>query len=274
MHPSAMSYAGSSPAKNSRPSASPNTPKPSPLPAAISASTSSQRPITGGGSSARARRLFDSDSRFPRKSRWQPGRVMPGTARAGRSNESFLDVDHFERNFVALLEPYRERVATLMFEFGTFPKAVFKTGADFSARLDSFLGALPGGFRYAVEIRNPEYLAPDYFAMLGKHNVAHVLNAWTRMPALADQVSLPGVFTADFTVVRALLRRGRNYEDAVERFQPYREIQEPDLPTRDAMVTIAASARCERKDAILFVNNRLEGNAPSTIEAVADKLFG
>jgi hypothetical protein len=28
----------------------------------------------------------------------------------------------------------------------------------------------------------------------------------------------------------------------------------------------------ERKDAFLFVNNRLEGNAPSTIEAVIEKL--
>ena len=30
----------------------------------------------------------------------------------------------------------------------------------------------------------------------------------------------------------------------------------------------------ERKDAFLFVNNRLEGNAPSTIEAVVEKLEG
>lgn len=72
----------------------------------------------------------------------------------------------------------------------------------------------------------------------------------------------------------ALLRRGRSYEDAVRRFEPYRETQEPDFPTRDALVTIADTARRQRKDVFLFVNNRLEGNAPSTIEAVADKLVG
>jgi uncharacterized protein YecE (DUF72 family) len=202
-----------------------------------------------------------------------PTHARYGT-RAGRTNESFLDVTHFERHFARLLEPYRDRVATLMFEFGTFPKSAFKTGADFSARLDQFLGALPTGYRYAVEIRNPEYLTPDYFTMLAAHNVAHVFNAWTRMPALGDQVSLPGAFTADFAVVRALLRRGRNYADAVERFQPYRETQEPDFAARDAMVTITKSARGERKDALVFVNNRLEGNAPSTIEAVVEKLVG
>ncbi len=202
-----------------------------------------------------------------------PGHARYGQ-RAGKSNESFLDVAHFERGFARPLEPYRDRVATMMFEFGTFPKSLFKTGAEFSARLDPFLAGLPGGFRYAVEIRNPEYLTPDYFAMLAAHNVAHVYNAWTRMPALADQVMLPGAFTADFTAVRALLRRGRSYEDAVRRFEPYRETQEPDFPTRDALVTIADTARRQRKDVFLFVNNRLEGNAPSTIEAVADKLVG
>ncbi len=38
------------------------------------------------------------------------------------------------------------------------------------------------------------------------------------------------------------------------------------------MRLIAQRAMQERKDAFLFVNNRLEGNAPSTIEAVVDKL--
>ena len=100
-------------------------------------------------------------------------------------------------------------VGPLIFEFGTFNKATFPTPADFLARLDPFLEALPEGFRYAIEIRNHEYLSPAYFDLLGSHNVAHVFNAWTRMPALDEQAQLPGAFTADFTVVRALLTQGR-----------------------------------------------------------------
>jgi len=76
------------------------------------------------------------------------------------------------------------------------------------AVLDPFLAAPPEGFRYAVEIRNPEYLIPDYLDLLASRNVAHVFNAWTRMPALDEQVQLPDAFTADFTVVRALLKKG------------------------------------------------------------------
>ena len=146
--------------------------------------------------------------------------------RAGLANEHFLDPETFQRFFTAQLEPYGKRVGPLIFEFGTFNKSTFPTRADFMARLDPFLKALPQGFRYAVEIRNQDYLRPDYLAVLASHNVAHVFNAWTRMPSLDEQSRLSEAFTADFTVVRALLRCGRAYDKAVESFEPYREIKE------------------------------------------------
>ncbi len=192
--------------------------------------------------------------------------------RAGTRNEHFLDARAFARFFARRLEPYKDRVATLIFEFGTFNKSTFPTPEDFLARLDPFLSALPRGFRYAVEIRNPEYLSPGYFHRLAARNVAHVFNAWTRMPALDDQVQLPDADTADFSVVRALLRKGRLYEQAVKAFEPYERVQEPDEGTRDAMRRVVERCRATKRPAFLFVNNRLEGHAPTTIEAVVNRL--
>jgi len=203
-------------------------------------------------------------ARWPTHARYGP--------RAGRDNEHFLDAESFGKFFARRLEPYRSRVAALVFEFGTFNKTTFPTADAFHARLDRFLGALPEGFPYAVEVRNPEYLSAGYFSLLEGHNVAHVLSAWTRMPELADQAELPGVFTADFTVVRALLSKGRTYEHAVKTFEPYERVQVPNQPARDGLVRIAEQARARRKPAFLFVNNRLEGHAPSTIEAVVARL--
>ncbi len=136
-----------------------------------------------------------------------PRHARYGT-RAGQSNGSFLDSALFERQFAAPLEPYQDRVATMIFEFGTIPRSVFGTAGEFAGRLDGFLASLPGGYRYAIEVRNREYLVPGYFAALARHGVAHVFNAWTRMPDLAEQAELPGSVTADFTVVRALLQAG------------------------------------------------------------------
>lgn len=203
--------------------------------------------------------------------RW-PGHARYGT-RAGTDNEHFLDANLFSTHFARRLEPYAGQVAVLIFEFGTFAKGVFPSVDDFLARLDPFLDALPEGFRYAVEVRNPEYLGPDYFGTLSGYGVAHVLNAWTRMPELGQQIELAGAFSADFTVVRALLRRGRRYEEAVQAFEPYRLVQEPNEPDREAMRTIAEGALRSKKPAFLFINNRHEGHAPTTIEAVVDRLI-
>jgi len=204
--------------------------------------------------------------------RW-PGHARYGT-RAGTPNQGFLDNRLFHEQFTWPLERYRDRVAALIFEFGTFAKSTFSRPADFLARLDPFLGSVSRHFRYSVEIRNPEYLGPDYFSLLQSHNTAHVFSAWTRMPELFDQIDMPGAYTADFTVVRALLKKGRAYEQAVKAFEPYKQVQEPNPRAREAMRRIAERAWKTRQPAYVFVNNRLEGNAPGTIEAVADAIGG
>ena len=123
--------------------------------------------------------------------------------------------------FLRPLWPHRHKTALLIFEFGTFSKRAIWAPGELLERLDPFLGALPPQFRYAVEVRNPEFLRPDYFACLRARGVAHVYNAWTRMPELRRQIEIPGSGTAGFLVCRALLRQGRPYEEAVARFSPY-----------------------------------------------------
>jgi uncharacterized protein YecE (DUF72 family) len=142
----------------------------------------------------------------------------------------------------------------------------------FLPQLNRFLAALPEEWRYSVEVRNPEYLESEYFDCLRAYNVAHVLNAWTRMPELSTQVAMPEIHTADFTVVRALLRYGRTYEQAVKSFEPYREVQDPNPSAREALRALIERAKRLKQSAYVFVNNRLEGNAPGTIDAVIEDL--
>jgi uncharacterized protein YecE (DUF72 family) len=191
-------------------------------------------------------------------------------ARGGLDNPSFLDPGLFQDAFLRPLERYRAQIAVLIFEFGTFSKKSYAQPADFLADLDKFLAAMPPEWRYSVEIRNPEYLGEDYFGCLRAHHAAHVLNAWTRMPPLGVQLRIPGAFTADFSVCRALLRRGRSYEQAVNTFSPYEEIKDPNPEGRQALRDLIAQARDNRRAAFIFVNNRFEGNAPLTIEAVVE----
>jgi uncharacterized protein YecE (DUF72 family) len=201
-------------------------------------------------------------------------RVFPAHARygpqRGKENEAFLDNRMLEEMFLRPLTQYREKTALLIFEFGTFGPKSFTGASEFLDRLDPFLAALPPEFRYAVEIRNPEFLENDYFSCLRSHRVAHVYNAWSRMPELHHQISIPDSTTTDFLVCRALLRRGRVYERAVEEFQPYTEIKDENREARQSMRVLIGRARENREFLFLFVNNRLEGNAPMTILSVVE----
>jgi uncharacterized protein YecE (DUF72 family) len=201
-------------------------------------------------------------------------RVFPAHARygprAGLANSSFLDAALFEEGFLQPLSAYRGQIAVLIFEFGAFSRQSYAHPREFLADLDRFLAVLPEGFRYSVEIRNPEFLEADYFHCLAAHRVAHVFNAWTRMPELGSQIRLTEAFTADFAVCRVLLRRGRSYADAVKLFSPYEEIRDPNPEGRQAVRDLIEWARENRKAAFIFVNNRFEGNAPRSIEAIVE----
>jgi uncharacterized protein YecE (DUF72 family) len=201
-------------------------------------------------------------------------KVFPEHARygphAGKENEEFLNARLFQEMFLRPLVPHRERTAVLIFEFGTFSRRTFADLPDFLDRLDPFLAALPPEFRYAVEIRTPEFLAADYFSCLRNHRVAHVYNAWSRMPDLGRQIAIPDSATADFMVSRALLRFGRSYEQAVKTFQPYTEIRDPNPEVRSAMRQLIGRAKEKKETLLMFVNNRLEGNSPLTILSLVE----
>lgn len=189
-------------------------------------------------------------------------------ARAGRSNPGFLNNQLLESEFLNLVAPFKDHVSVLIFEFGT----LLTDPEPFLNALAPFLAALPATFRYAVEVRNPEFLVPAYFELLRRYNIAHVFNSWTRMPDISHQMRLPDAFTADFTIARALLRMGRKYETAVRQFTPYERVQEPNHEVRDALRNLLVRAKQRDQATYLFVNNRLEGNAPGTIEAIVDSL--
>jgi len=195
---------------------------------------------------------------FPKHPRYGP--------RAGMRNESFLNADALGALFLEPLERYRDRVAAVIFEFG----ARATTPREFVGQLGPFLDALPSSFRYAVEVRNRTYLDAMYFDCLSERKVAHVFNAWTKMPPLAEQIAIPGAFPTDFTVVRALLREGRAYEQAVEQLSPYDEVRDENPEGREALRALIRRMREERRAALIFVNNRFEGNAPTTIQAITE----
>lgn len=195
-------------------------------------------------------------------------------ASQGGPNADWLSPSLFENE---VLGPMREHFAAhlgpMVFELEALPDRAMRP-SDVAARLDTFSDALPREVPYAVEVRNPELLTPEYFATLRLHNVAHVFNSWTRMPSIAEQLLLHDAFTANFAVVRALLRPGRRFAEAVDAFAPYDRIRDPNPELRASLVSFARSIINLRIPAYVLVGNRAEGSSPHTIGAIARRIAG
>jgi uncharacterized protein YecE (DUF72 family) len=189
-------------------------------------------------------------------------------ARKGMANANFLNPEMFKRLFLGPCETFRSKIGPLIFEFSTFSKQEFEHRREFVDALDRFLGAIPRGWEYGVEIRNKTWLVPEYFEMLRSHGVAHVFNNWTRMPSVAEQLAIEGSETAGFSAARFLLKPGRTYEAAVEQFSPYKEVQERVDDARGAAAKLLESSFELRRLVYIYINNRLEGSAPLTIAAI------
>ena len=194
-------------------------------------------------------------------------------AKAGQRNADFLNADLFATAFLQPCEDIRDQVGVLLFEFSQFWPGDYEHGRDFVADLDSFLGRLPGGWPYAIEMRNRHWLRDEYLGCLSRHGVAHVFNSWEAMPPVRDQLALPGSRTnPNLCAARFLLKPGRKYEEAVKAFQPYNEVKEPNSDARAAGQALIAEGKAggpERKT-FIYVNNRLEGNALESIDGMID----
>jgi uncharacterized protein YecE (DUF72 family) len=192
---------------------------------------------------------------------------------AGKANENFLNAELFAKAFLNPCEPFRQNVGLLMFEFSRFWPTDYEHGREFVADLDKFLGALPKGWPYGIEMRNRAWLQSEYFECLARHRVTHVFNSWEAMPAVSEQMALPGSRTnPDLVAARFLLKPGRGYEEAVKTFEPYDSIKEENPDARAAGKALIAEGRTAgpKRKTFIFVNNRLEGNALGTIAAMLE----
>lgn len=190
-------------------------------------------------------------------------------AKAGQLNRDFLNAELFTTAFLKPCETIRSKIGVLMFEFSRFWPSDYEHGRDFVADLDVFLGKLPKGWPYAIEMRNKAWLVPDYLACLARHGVTHVFNSWEAMPAVSEQMAVPGSRTnPQLVAARFLLKPGRKYEEAVNTFHPYDKIKEPypDARTAGAQLIGEGLAAKEKREVYIYVNNRLEGNALETMD--------
>jgi uncharacterized protein YecE (DUF72 family) len=193
--------------------------------------------------------------RYPRHARY-------GSKR-GELNPLYLDASYARDAIIGPVQSgLGEKLGALLFQF---PPLVEPEPAEaFADELARFLGTLPRGVTYAVELRTAALLTARYGDALADSGAVHCHNAWSGMPPVLTQAKQLPPATRHPLIVRWLLAPGEVYDDARDRFRPFDRIGREDTVVRSAIARLVAKAAARDVAALVLINNKAEGCAPES----------
>lgn len=186
----------------------------------------------------------------------------------------FLDAEHAEAQ---VIQPCVdglgvERLGPIVFQFQPLELRGLGGAARFAARLHGFLRRLPVGPVYAVELRNRELVRQEVYAALAEAGAVACFNLHPSMPSLGEQRAHQGGALSPTLLVRWMLHAGLRYEAARRRYAPFDRLVDPDPTSREAVTGLALEALQRGREVFVVANNKAEGSAPLTLEALARRI--
>lgn len=195
--------------------------------------------------------------------------------RRGQPNPRWLDAayarEHVVQPFVEGLGP---KAGVLLLQLPPQDEAHLGGRHGFPEHLHRFLTALPRGPCYAVELRNHKLLTPGYVAALRETGALHCVSVHPRMPDVRTQARQAGVLEGAGLVVRWMLTPRMDYETARKYYQPFDAVVDPDPNARAGIAELVRAMSERGRPSLVIVNNKAEGCAPRSIEALARAIVG
>jgi uncharacterized protein YecE (DUF72 family) len=104
--------------------------------------------------------------------------------------------------FLTNIEHLGDRLGPLLLQFPYFSRDVFVSRAPFEKLLRPFLATLPKEFKFALEIRNKNWISWDFLELLRDHSIAFALVAQAWMPPIDTLARALDLVTGDFAYAR------------------------------------------------------------------------
>lgn len=248
-----------------------------PLLRTVSLDRSFYRPLDAGTYAALATQVPE-DFRFVVKA---PSLCCDASLREGEGgraieeNPSFLDAD-LAHTLAAqpAAAGLGARLGALVFQLSPMPARWWgrdrpRLHARLAAMFEACRAALPPGAPLGLELRDPALLGPELARLLKAQGVRYVLGLHDRMPPIDDQLPMLRALWPGPLICRWSLQRGLRYADAKARFEPFDRLCAPDLPTRRSLARVAAATAAAGHAVLVTINNKAEGCAPASVEALA-----
>jgi uncharacterized protein YecE (DUF72 family) len=167
--------------------------------------------------------------------------------------------------FLEIISGLGKRLGTLVLQFPYFSRQHFSSGKLFYERLNTFLDDLPNGFSYGVEIRNRNWLKPEFADLLRKHNVTMVLADQAWMPHGDEVEQMFDPVTSDHLYVRLI--GDRKEIEAITKTWEKEVIDRTDSLMRWAAMLTRMYRR--QVNSLVYINNHYAGHAPATVRTLS-----
>lgn len=191
----------------------------------------------------------------------------------GTDNATFLDASWAEDTLVGpACEGLGDALGVILFQMPPQPAWALGGRERFAERLGRFLGALPVGPVYAVELRTEKLLGDAYAQALDSAGAAHCFNVHPTMPDVALQAATIDPSRGPALVVRWMLGGEQRYEAARERYRPFDALVDEDPGARSAIAELCADAARRGRPAYCVINNKAEGSAPLSAFRLAEEI--
>jgi len=112
------------------------------------------------------------------------------------------DCDVDLKEFLDTMSILGPKLGPIVFQFPFFNRSIFRHRHEFLDRLVPFIAKLPNSRRFAIEMRNRDWLDAQLANLLRDHQIALVLQDRSFMPCPAELKFDP--ITADWTYIRWL----------------------------------------------------------------------
>jgi len=198
-----------------------------------------------------------------------------GSGEAARDNPSFLDAAAAASAFVGpAVAGLGAKAGPLVFQFPPLGRRMLADVPRLIARIAAFMTMLPRGPLYAVEVRDPDLVTAAFARALATAGAVPCLAMHARMPSVDLQAGTLGVDTPAVgpLVVRWNLHAGRSYDDAKAGYFPFNRLVDEDLPSRTSLARLARAVVAANRDVLITINNKAEGSAPRSVEALAAEI--
>ena len=173
-----------------------------------------------------------------------------------------VDCDDEFKKFVRVMELLGAKLGPLLLQFGYFNKKAFVGTNDFLARLRPFLKKLPKDHKFAVEIRNKNWLVPQFIETLREREVALALIDQAWMPRPAQWFDKFDPITADFTYVRWLGDR-KEIEEQTKTWDKVIVDRHAEL---SEWAEILGKVHKRKIQIYTYANNHYAGHGPATVK--------